>query len=185
MAVMSNEPRLERRRMSRAAFDALPREVRAEYVGGVALMSPPAPHAHQYAEMRIARLIGDALPRLRVGTEMGIDLGHSLRVADVAAYATTDDDDGDEVWGRVPPVLVVEVLSRTTRSEDLIRKPREYLRGGIAHYWILDRTTPALTALTARDDEWEVVLELDAERPRGTVEVVGHGHVDVDLLALV
>jgi len=187
MAVMSNEPRLERRRMSRAAFDALPLEVRAEYVDGVALMSPPAPHAHQYAELRVARLIGDALPQLRVGTEMGIDLGRSLRVADVAAYATSDDADGegDEVWGRVPPVLVVEVLSRTTRSEDLIRKPREYLRGGIAHYWILDRTTPTLTALTARDDEWEVVLELDAERPRGTVEVGGHGHVDVDLLALV
>ncbi|MFJ9316556.1 Uma2 family endonuclease [Pimelobacter simplex] len=188
MAVMSSEPRLERRAMSRAEFEALPREVRAEYVDGVALMSPPAPHAHQYAELRVARLIADALPQLRVGTEMGIDLGRSLRVADVAAYATTDDDgdgDGDEVWGRVPPVLVVEVLSRTTRSEDLIRKPREYLRGGIAHYWILDRTTPALTALTARDDEWEVVLELDAERPRGTVEVVGHGHVDVDLLALV
>ncbi|MBU2696071.1 hypothetical protein CCO04_13350 [Pimelobacter sp. 30-1] len=188
MAVMSSEPRLERRPVSRAAFDALPREVRAEYVDGVALMSPTASHAHQYAELRVARLLGDALPTLRVGIEMGIDLGTSLRVADVAAYAVTESDEGDdhdEVWGRVPPVLVVEVLSPTTRTEDLVRKPREYLRGGIPHYWVLDREAPSLTAFAAGEGQWEVALELDADRSTGAVELAGHGRVEVDLLALV
>lgn len=183
MAVMSSEPRLERRPMSRAAFDALPREVRAEYVDGVALMSPPAAHFHQLAELRVARLLGNALPNLQVGTEMGIDLGGSLRIADVAAYEEIDD--GEAIWGRTPPVLVVEVLSRTTRSEDLVRKPHEYLRGGIAHYWVLDREAPSLTAYTAGEGQWEVALELDAGRPTGAVDLAGHGQVEVDLLALV
>ncbi|WP_418063855.1 Uma2 family endonuclease [Pimelobacter simplex] len=181
MAVMSSEPRLERRAMSRAEFEALPREVRAEYVDGVALMSPPAFPAHQVAAGRLARVLQAALPHLYVAEQVGVELDRSLRIPDIAVLEALEERE----WVHRPPVLVVEVLSRTTRSEDLIRKPREYLRGGIAHYWILDRTTPALTVLTARDDEWEVVLELDAERPRGTVEVVGHGHVDVDLLALV
>lgn len=181
MAVMSSEPRLQRRRMSRAEFDALPREVRAEYVDGVALMSPPASPAHQVSAARLVRLLQDALPALYVAEQVGVELGDSLRIPDVVVF----DELEEREWMHRPPVLVVEVLSPTTRSEDLVRKPREYLRGGIAHYWTLDRQAPSLTARTAGDDEWHVVLVLDAEQPRGRVEIAGHGQVEIDLLALV
>ena len=184
MPVVSGEPLLERRRMSRADFDALPREVRAEYVHGVALMSPPANHGHQFLATWIAAFLTQALPEFYVSREAGLDLGDSLRIPDIVVYATFDEELGGTEWAQVPPVLVVEVLSRTTRSEDLIRKPEEYLRAGIAHYWIVDRKARTLTALTAGDDGWSVMLELDDDHPTGEFEVTGHGRVTLDLTTL-
>jgi Uma2 family endonuclease len=184
MSVASGEPLLERRRMSRAEFDALPREVRAEYVRGVALMSPPPVYGHQWLEMRVVRFLIEALPGMEVATEVGLDLGDSLRIPDVVVYATVEEQYDETEWMPVPPVLVVEVLSRTTRTEDLLRKPMEYLAAGIAHYWIVDRKARALTALTAGDDGWTVVLELDDDNPRGDFEVTGHGRVTLDLTTL-
>ncbi len=181
MAVVSVEPLLERRRMSREEFDSLPREVRAEYVHGVALMSPPAVHRHQFAAARLVRVLADALPELFVAHETGLDLGDSLRIPDVAAFTEV----GEEEWGTTAPVLVVEVLSRTTRSEDLLRKPEEYRRAGIGFYWILDRLAPSLTALESGPDGWDVVLELDTDNPTGAVQVGEHGTVDLDLATLV
>ncbi len=76
--------RLERRPMSREEFDALPEGVRAEYVGGVALMSPPPHDRHNAVGFRLARLLSDALPGVEVLYEVGIEMAHSLRIADVA-----------------------------------------------------------------------------------------------------
>jgi len=45
----------------------------------------------------------------------------------------------------VPPLLVVEVTSPSTRSEDLGRKLRAYADGGAAWYWVADQETDVLT----------------------------------------
>ena len=37
------------------------------------------------------------------------------------------------------PILVVEVLSRSTRERDLGVKRRFYMRAGVAEYWLVDR----------------------------------------------
>jgi Uma2 family endonuclease len=46
-----------------------------------------------------------------------------------------------------PPVLAVEVLSPSTRSVDLVRKRAAYEKAGLAHYWVVDPTLPAVTVL--------------------------------------
>lgn len=52
--------------MSRQEFDVLPGTVRAEYVGGVAIVSPPASIPHNLVSARLVRLLTDALPGLLV-----------------------------------------------------------------------------------------------------------------------
>jgi Uma2 family endonuclease len=47
----------------------------------------------------------------------------------------------------VPPVLVIEVLSRRTRTFDLTAKRSVYERFGVAHYWVVDPEAPSITAL--------------------------------------
>ena len=46
-----------------------------------------------------------------------------------------------------PPVVVVEVLSPTTRAVDLRDKRAEYARAGAAHYWVVDVDVPTVHAL--------------------------------------
>jgi Uma2 family endonuclease len=49
--------------------------------------------------------------------------------------ATSDDDD----WATLPtPILVVEVLSGTTRRRDLVQKRALYLDAGVPEYWVID-----------------------------------------------
>jgi len=44
-----------------------------------------------------------------------------------------------ETWDEMPlPILVVEVLSESTRRNDLVKKRAFYMSVGIAEYWIVD-----------------------------------------------
>lgn len=174
--------RLERIPMSREEFDALPENVRAEYVNGIAIVTPPARHTHNRRYFNLAVALDQALPDLYVVTEAGLELTETrLRIPDIAVMPLLE----DKHWSDATPVLVAEVLSRSTRSEDLLRKPIDYLRAGISQYWVLDPEHRTLTVLGAdRDGSWETLLELDAEHPVGEVAVGEHGQVPLDLGAL-
>ena len=166
--------------MSRAEFEALPdvdEYRRAEYVDEVALMPPPASGSHNVVGVQLLRLLADALPGLRVVYELGVETPTSLRVPDVAVVREVE----DRPWVQEPPVLVAEILSRSTRSEDLFRKPTEYQAAGIGQYWIVDREQRTVTVLGNNGDSWDVLLELDTEHPAGSVEVGKYGSVAVDL----
>jgi Uma2 family endonuclease len=45
------------------------------------------------------------------------------------------------------PLLVVEVLSPSTRSSDTVTKRDAYAHAGIGHYWIVDPDAPGIVAL--------------------------------------
>lgn len=87
----------------------------------------------------------------------------------------------DGSWADEAPVLVVEVLSPSTRREDSIRKAAEYLEAGISLYWMVDREQRTLTVLGAGAEEWDVLLELDDATPDGSVSIGDHGEVALSL----
>jgi Uma2 family endonuclease len=45
------------------------------------------------------------------------------------------------------PLLVVEVLSRTTSRRDRVEKRSYYLDAGVSEYWIVDREAKAVTVI--------------------------------------
>ena len=49
------------------------------------------------------------------------------------------------------PVLVVEVLSPSTRATDTTLKRHVFEQAGITSYWLVDAAAPSLTALELRD----------------------------------
>lgn len=101
----------------------------------------------------------------------------AYRVPDV--LATTAPFDG--AWATTPPVLIVEVLSPGTRTEDTVRKSHEYAAAAVGHYWLADREAGTFTALVNNGDGWDVGLELSTEEPAGMVSLDGHGTVVLDL----
>jgi len=80
---------------------------------------------------------------------------------------------GDIVW--VEPedaLLVVEVVSPSTRSEDRLRKPAEYAGAGVQHFWRIERDAGPATVHMFE-------LGLDG---RGERAYIGHEAVRLDRL---
>jgi len=170
--------RLERRRMSFEEFLALPEDIHAEYLDGVAIVSPPADIPHQALAGRLVVLFATSLPTLVPVAEAGLRTirdGH--RIPDVMLLRNEE----QSVWAEQRPVLVAEITSRSTRTEDTLRKSGEYAQAGVGQYWLLDRDHRSLTVIEYLDGVASVVLELDDDHPTGRVRVGEDGVVDVDL----
>ncbi len=182
MSALPQHPdRLVRVPMGFEAYLALPEGARAEYVDAMAIVSPAPMWRHQRIARRLANTIEAAIPALWLVEATGVWTGEARsRIPDV--LATTEPYDGS--WAPGPPVLVAEVLSPSTRREDLVRKSGEYRDAGIAQYWIVDPDERSVTVLGSSGAGWDVLFELDADHPAGSVAVGTHGTVTLELEAL-
>ncbi len=81
-------------------------------------------------------------------------------------------------------MLVVEILSRSTRSEDTVRKSGEYLAGGAEQYWIVDPLDRSIDVFANRDSGWDALARIDEATPQATVPVTSALAVDVRLAEL-
>jgi Uma2 family endonuclease len=174
-------PELQRLRMSYDEWLALPEKPKAEWVDGeVVVNSPPAPD-HANAQYRLERLLDDTLSGVRTYREVGVQLPRNrVRIPDVMVVPGRPEG----FIATETPLLVVEVLSPSTRTEDTIRKAAEYAGAGIGQYWLLDQQLRTLTVLRNVDGAWEELLRLDEAHPTGEVTVADHGTVPVDLRPL-
>ncbi|GAA1540466.1 Uma2 family endonuclease [Nocardioides humi] len=175
---------LQRIPMSYEEYQALPEHPRAEWVDGIVVFMSPlgARPEHQQAARRLANLIEDALAGLEVIESVGIALPRNReRLPDVAAF-------GAPVRTELPvvetPILVAEVLSPSTRREDLIRKGPEYAEAGIAQYWVVDLDARTIEVQENVDGRWELLATIDDGNPTADVQVGEHGTVTVDLAAV-
>lgn len=169
---------LERTPMSLEDYLALPEGVRAEWVDGIAIVTPTPVAPHQRISFRLANIIDVGCPDLFMVEAVGYrTAGTRYRIPDI--IATPEPFDGS--WASTTPVIVVEILSPGTRTEDTVRKSHEYAAAGVGHYWLVDRDNGTFTALVNSGDGWDIALELGEHQSAGTVTVGDHGTVEVDL----
>lgn len=136
-------------------------EARYEVVDGTVLVSPPDRFAH-------ADRVGGVLSALRAAAPPALSVvGPSYPVSyDPTApedfvlpdvlVARTDDCGDDGI--RVAPLLVVEVLSRSTRRRDHGEKREIYAQLGVPHYWLVDPERHAATVLRLATDGYQQAL---------------------------
>lgn len=53
-----------------------------------------------------------------------------------------------------PPLLVVEIISETSRRKDRLRKRQIYQEAGVQHYWLVDSYEKTFECLALRDGEY-------------------------------
>lgn len=161
--------------MSWEEYLATPKHPRHEWVDGVVVVSPDPIWRHQRIARRLANLF-DQVENLFGSSSGNIKLpGNRVRIPD--AYATTQ----PEGLFIERPVLVVEVLSPSTRTEDLVRKAPEYAAAGISQLWVVDPERRTLEVHHLVDEGWETLVLLDDHRPRAEIAIADHGVVTVDL----
>lgn len=57
-------------------------------------------------------------------------------------------------WEKLPaPLLVVEVMSATTRRRDLVNKREYYLDSGAGEYWVIDREQREIRVIRRREQD--------------------------------
>lgn len=128
--------RPRRERMSYGDYIALGETLHHEYFDGWCEVNPPS-RRHVKVARRITRILEDAAPpHLEVLPEFGwhmaegYDFEPDIMVAERGAP-------GPDLL-RVAPLIIVEVVSPSTRSVDMGRKMELYASGGCPIYWVVD-----------------------------------------------
>lgn len=188
--VTAAEPALQYIPMSYEEYLALPEQPRTEWVDGVVVMMAATPvPPHQRAARRLANRLELDLPQLWVECGLTVVLPRNReRVPDIVALAHRPGPDPSELtrgWQiQLCPVLVAEVLSPSTRREDLIRKSVEYAERGISQYWVVDPEARTIEVLANGEGIWDVLAVIDNERPSAEVGVGEWGTVTVELAGI-
>lgn len=158
MSVMSTLPR--GRGLTIADLDTMPDDGRRyELIDGVLLVSAmPAP-IHQRMGLLLWRLLEDAAPAdLWVLGPVDVELGDRTMVEPDVIVAPRAAFNAKRL--PIAPLLAVEILSPSTAITDLNVKFARYERAGIASYWVLDPTRPALVAWELREGRYVEVADV-------------------------
>lgn len=169
---------LQRIPMSYEDYLALPEKPKAEWVDGVAIVSAPAVFRHSRSQGRLQVLLATSLTGVEVVPEAGTRLFPTkIRVPDIAVVRS----EPVETIITEPPVLLVEVLSPSTRSEDTVRKSSEYAAGGVGQFWVVDPDSRTIDVFANVDGGWESLAHIDAAHPAATITVEEYGVIELDL----
>jgi Uma2 family endonuclease len=160
-----------------------PEDVRYELADGVAYLMAPAPtpaHQHMageiFAQLRNA-LRGQPCRALIAPVDVLLPRAHEAdatidTVVQPDVFVVCDSAKIGERRVRGAPDLVVEVLSPSTASHDMILKRRLYERSGVRELWLVHPGDRVLSIYRLRNGEYGKpdTLELKGRTPVGVLE---------------
>ena len=146
-----------------ADLERLPEdENRYEILHGELLVTPRPSVPHQGIAMRLCMLLA---PWCRANTGWKLLSPGGMYVSettwfepDIALYAVPEFP--ERTWREMPPpILVVEVLSASTRRRDRHRKRPTYLAPGVAEVWTVDGTSRTIERWTSASEFPELLRD--------------------------
>jgi Uma2 family endonuclease len=158
-----------------ADLEAMPDDGRRyELIGGAIVMTPAAGPAHQRISRRLLALLEAAIPAGHEAFHAPIDLdlrGEQRVQPDLVIVPSSS---VGQKRLSLPALLVVEIVSAGSSTNDTVTKRAVYAAAGIPAYWIVDPDGD-ITALRLDDTgtyqtyaqggtvrlEWPVAVELD------------------------
>lgn len=123
-------------------YRTLPRDVRAELIGGELYMTPAPTPAHQDVVLQLARYLADYADRTGSGRAFVAPVDVYLPTGDVVQpdlilVAKTGRAQVTDCIAGVPDLLI-EVLSPFNAERDLVVKRHLYARNEVPAFWIAD-----------------------------------------------
>jgi len=168
-----------------AQRDAIPEDgYRHELLDGVLLMSPAPRPRHQDIVRELLVLLNAAVPReLKV-----YSAPFDVRLVDGSVLEpdvlVTRRSDLTETGIHVPPLLAVEVHSRSTKVYDLGPKKDLLEAAGCPSYWTIDPEQPELTVWSLRDGRYVETARVTAQETWTATEPFAVAITPVELLDL-
>jgi Uma2 family endonuclease len=141
--------------------------VRLELVNGQIAVSPSIYPEHSYVDQMPSLFLGLHIRKCKLGRiygSVGIVFGrYDIRRADIIYFSIDSLQFIDKKAIEGPPDLCVEILSPGSTKIDRKDKFKQYEKGGVAHYWIVDPEEKSIEAF---------------ELVRGKYRAVGDGKDD-------
>lgn len=158
------------RRWTSADLATLPDDGnRYEVLDGELFVTPQAEYGHQYVAAAIARALFDYCHVHGIGEVVGpgaVVWAKNELQPDVQVIPGRHDPRRKTKWRDLPrPMLVVEVLSDSTRWRDFGKKRAAYLQLEIPTYWIVDVDEGSVEIWDANSPESKVVTDVLSWRP--------------------
>ena len=129
---------------------------RYEIIRGRLYVTPSPNRAHQVISVRLERALADYFePRGRMMLHAPVDVilaTHDIFVPDIVVF--DPEIDTSERGIERPPLLVVEILSPSTRRRDLQLKHTRYRELAIKHYWVVDPAGRLVTCFKRHGDTY-------------------------------
>jgi Uma2 family endonuclease len=142
---------------------------RYELIDGSLIVTPAPSVAHQIAAFRVAKLLDGIPGTLALPAPVDWLINDSNVVEPDVVLAEREAFTERALEG--PPLLVVEVLSPSTRRIDLGTKRQLYADAGAARYWLVDPLAPSVTVLHLTGEGFVCVAELAGEDSYHDVEL--------------
>jgi Uma2 family endonuclease len=149
-----------------------------ELVRGELFVTPPPNYDHETIAARLTRILDPYVESQHLGLlfhpRAVLRLDGSEVEPDLMVRASTSTKNLD--WELAPiPILVVEILSPSTRRRDHLQKRSFYVDAGVEEYWLVDPEARTLTAVS-KDKPDRIERESYDWRPTGAT-----GSLTVDL----
>jgi Uma2 family endonuclease len=164
-----------------ADLEAMPDDGRRyELIGGAIVMTPAPVPVHQRISRRLQRLLEEAAPPGHEVFYAPIDLdlpGEQRVQPDLVVVPATSVGEKRLV---LPVLLVVEIVSAGSRTNDAVTKRTTYAEAGIPAYWMVDPDATRVTCLHLVGGAYEPYAEgsvIEVDRPVAL-------HLDAAALAL-
>jgi len=135
---------------------------RYELVRGELLVNPAPSPMHQRISRRLERQLEDYFHERAIGEVFDAPLDVILTPHDVFEPDLLVVADPAHISKRgieKPPLLVVEILSPSTRNVDRGIKSTRYAELGVRHYWIVDPDEQRLECFRLAAGEFALVIE--------------------------
>jgi len=135
--------------------------MRRELVDGVLIVSPYASKRHALAATRLSQILAAACPPelLVFGSPIDVDREPATNLQPDLSVIRAEDLDAPATECR--PLLVVEILSPSTRRFDQTLKRQLYGELGIPSYWLVDIEVPSVTVLELDGDVYGDATHLE------------------------
>lgn len=130
-------------------LDDLPDDgLQYELADGVLLVTPSPLPRHQRASMRLTTLLLPACPPELELFAAPFDFRPTRTTSLQPDLLVVRREDVVEKGLVGTPLLVVEILSPSTRAKDLVLKRALYAEARVPSYWVVDPGAPSVTVLT-------------------------------------
>jgi Uma2 family endonuclease len=158
------------RRWTRSDLARLPDDGnRYEVLDGELLVTPQAAFDHQLAASRLLLVLQPYLDRHGLGTAVGpgaVVFGKNELQPDVMVVPGPTPAPRTK-WKDLPrPILVIEILSDSTRHRDFGKKRDAYERLAIAEYWVVDGDERRVITWSGASGEPAIVTDVLHWQPK-------------------
>lgn len=154
-----------RRKLGYEDYARLPDDKRYEILDGETYVTPSPNPLHQRVSKRLERCLENHFEPRGLGevfhAPIDLILGpHDIAVPDIVVVSAPGQISDRGIEGAV--LLVVEILSPSTRARDRGVKARRYAALGVAHYWIVDPRAQTVECRRLERGAYQLVVKVSA-----------------------